>query len=128
MAAEREIRAALAGIIDPCSRFNGTCLNLVEMGLVREVLIDEGAVHVRLLLTDPSCVFTFEIIREIRDAVGALHGVTEVTVESTADQLWTEERLAPETAARLEAQRAAWRQKLLPLRVRPQSGGSSPGG
>jgi metal-sulfur cluster biosynthetic enzyme len=66
MAPEQEIWAALARIIDPCSRFNGTCLDLVEMGLVREVLIDGGTVHVRLLLTDPSCVFTFEIIREIR--------------------------------------------------------------
>jgi metal-sulfur cluster biosynthetic enzyme len=55
MATRKQIFEVLSSVYDTCSIFNGTRLDIVEMGLVHEVEQDEGIVRVQLLLTDPMC-------------------------------------------------------------------------
>jgi metal-sulfur cluster biosynthetic enzyme len=114
MASEKEIYAALSTVYDTCSLFNGTQLDIVEMGLVEEVAVHGGAVRVRLLLTDPLCAYQFEMRAQIIEALSRLPGVENVEVEPVAGKLWWPERMAPEARERLETFRRE-RLKKLPL-------------
>jgi metal-sulfur cluster biosynthetic enzyme len=107
---EARVYAALEDVYDTCSLFNRTNLNIVEMGLVREIKQQGGTIHVRLLLTDPMCVYFFEIAQQIERVLKTLPGVERVDIESTADTLWEPDRMAPaarERLARLREERLA---------------------
>jgi metal-sulfur cluster biosynthetic enzyme len=102
MATRQQIYERLATVYDTCSVFNGTNLNIVEMGLVERVEQDGGSVRVRLLLTDPICLYQFEIRAQIVEKLNALPGIDDVHVEPVAGKLWWPERMAPEARERLE--------------------------
>jgi metal-sulfur cluster biosynthetic enzyme len=119
MASQKDIYAALATVYDTCSLFNGTRLTIVEMGLVHDVEQQGGTVRVRLLLTDPMCLYLFEMRSQIIEALSRLPGVENVEVEPVAGKLWWPERMAPEARARLEVLR---RQRLEKLRLTPRHG------
>jgi metal-sulfur cluster biosynthetic enzyme len=96
---------------------NRTNLDIVEMGLVEDVQVDGGRVTVTLLLTDPTCIFFFEIARHIEDRVRAVDGVESVEVASLSDRLWSPDRIAPATRKRLAAARE---ERAARLGVRPR--------
>jgi metal-sulfur cluster biosynthetic enzyme len=116
MAAQKQIYEALATVYDTCSVFNGTRLDIVEMGLVHDVQQEGSTVRVRLLLTDPMCLYLFEMRSQIIDALSALPGVETVEVEPVAGKLWWPERMTPEARGRLENLR---RQRLEKLGLTP---------
>jgi metal-sulfur cluster biosynthetic enzyme len=93
-----DVVAAVNGVIDPCSVFNGTRLGLVDLGMVDEVAVRDGAAKVTLRLDDPVCVYTFVIHQGLREALATL-GVHEVEFEINGRDPWTEDRLS-ETARR----------------------------
>ena len=107
MATREQIYEALSSVYDTCSVFNGTRLDIVEMGLVHDVEQDEGNVRVRLLLTDPMCLYLFEMRSQIIDVLSALPGVESVEVEPVSGKLWWPERMTPEARERLERRRRA---------------------
>jgi metal-sulfur cluster biosynthetic enzyme len=107
MATQKQIFEALSSVYDTCSIFNGSRLDIVEMGLVHDVEQDEGNVRVRLLLTDPMCLYLFEMRSQIVDVVSALRGVESVEVEPVSGKLWWPERMTPEARERLERRRQA---------------------
>ena len=121
MASQEQIYEALATVYDTCSVFNGTRLDIVEMGLVHDVKQERSSVRVRLLLTDPMCLYLFEMRSQIIEAVSKLPGVATVEVEPVAGKLWWPERMAPNARGRLEALR---RQRLEKLGLTPP--GASP--
>jgi metal-sulfur cluster biosynthetic enzyme len=101
------IDEALRTVYDTCSLFNGTRLDLVEMGLVHDVEQEGGTVRVRLLLTDPMCLYLFEMRSQIIEALSALPGIEAVEVEPVAGKLWWPERMSPRARRRLEEFRRA---------------------
>jgi metal-sulfur cluster biosynthetic enzyme len=123
MATREQVYAALATVYDTCSVFNGTRLDIVEMGLVHDVEQQGGTVRVRLLLTDPMCLYLFEMRSQIIEALSVLPGVEMVEVEPVAGKLWWPERMAPDARARLEAIRRKRRQELEVMRPKAQSAG-----
>jgi metal-sulfur cluster biosynthetic enzyme len=74
MATQAQIYDALSTVYDTCSLFNGTNLNIVEMGLVHDVEQEGSTVRVRLLLTDPMCLYQFEMRAQIIEALTAPSG------------------------------------------------------
>jgi metal-sulfur cluster biosynthetic enzyme len=112
-----DVRRALADVRDPCSLMNRTNLDIVEMGLVEDVGIDGGGVTVTLLLTDPTCIFFFEIARQIKERLSGLPGVESVEVVSLSDRLWEPDRIAPAARERL---RIARERRARQLGVRPR--------
>jgi metal-sulfur cluster biosynthetic enzyme len=118
MASREQIYAALATVYDTCSLFNGTRLDIVEMGLVHDVAVEGGTVRVRLLLTDPMCAYLFEMRSQIIEALSGLPGVETVEVEPVAGKLWWPERMSPQARRRLETLR---RQRLEKLGLTPPS-------
>lgn len=104
---EHQVLEQLGTVIDPCSRHNGTWLSFVDLGMV-EGVIDEGdgRVRVRMLLDDPVCLFMVDIQSEVRQAAESVPGVESVAIEIIGDQLWTQDRLTPETKEKI----ARWQQ------------------
>jgi metal-sulfur cluster biosynthetic enzyme len=100
-----EVRQCLESVIDPCSRFNGTPLSLTDLGMVERVALVGSTVEIGLLLDDPTCIYTFIIQKDIREAVLALGGLTGVEIDIVADQLWTSARIKARAQKRLEAHR-----------------------
>lgn len=95
-ALQRQVWDALDGVLDPCSRFNGSYLSFVALGMIDEVRVDDaGVVHVRLLLDDPTCLYMVEIHHEVREAVCSVPGVTSVEISVRGDELWDSTRLTP---------------------------------
>ena len=107
METREQIFEALTSVYDTCSLFNGTRLDIVEMGLVHDVEQNQGNVRVRLLLTDPMCLYLFEMRSQIIDVLSALPGVESVEVEPVSGKLWWPERMTPEARERLERRRRA---------------------
>jgi ATP-binding protein involved in chromosome partitioning len=79
------IRHALSQVIDP-----ELGDNVVDLGMVRTVeRSDDGRVGVTLALTTAGCPLRAQLMRDVRDRVGAVPGVTGVDVhfgEMTAEQ------------------------------------------
>jgi len=79
-----QVREALAGVMDP-----ELGRNLVELGMVRNLRVDDGQVSFDLALTTLACPLKDKIVAEARAAVLALDGVKAVTVnlaEMTAEE------------------------------------------
>jgi Mrp family chromosome partitioning ATPase len=85
MITEEQVRQALARVMDPELK-----RNLVELGMVRDVEIQNSQVKFTLVLTTLACPLKDQIIAEAKAAVLALNGVKEVEVELT--EMSAEER------------------------------------
>lgn len=63
-------------------------LDIISLGLVREVTIDEDGVEVLMTLTSPFCPFADELIQSVEKEVGKLPDSGDVRVEITFDPPW----------------------------------------
>ncbi len=72
---EREIRAALGRVVDP-----ELGRDLVDLGMVRAVSVDNGVVGVTLALTIPGCPMKERIRADVEREVGAVSGVDTIDV------------------------------------------------
>jgi len=75
MATREQVQAALSGVQDPEIR-----RPITELGMVKDIVIDAGAVHVDVYLTVAGCPMRDEITARVTRAVEPLEGVTSVTV------------------------------------------------
>ena len=73
-----QVRKALEGVMDPELH-----KSLIELGMVREVQIDQGRVDVTLALTTLACPLKDQIVGDVKAAVVALEDVEDVAVELT---------------------------------------------
>jgi metal-sulfur cluster biosynthetic enzyme len=89
----------LSEVYDPCCREKG--ISVVDMGLVRSVRENGGAVRVELLLTSGWCPFAARVLTEIKERIEAQPGVTAADVEIVWDEAWTTDRLSPKAAGLL---------------------------
>ena len=79
---EQTVRDALRGVIDP-----ELGMNLVDLGMVKQIAIVDGQVSVQLVLTAPGCPLAGWIVRQVRQAVSALSEVKHVDV-TLLDEPW----------------------------------------
>lgn len=63
-------------------------LDIVTLGLVREVTIDDDGVEVLMTLTSPFCPFADELIQSVEKEVGKMPDSGDVRVEITFDPPW----------------------------------------
>ena len=68
-------------------------INIVDLGLVYDVEVDGGEVHIKMTLTSPGCPVGPEIMGEADHVVRVLDGVTSVDVELVWEPFWTPERI-----------------------------------
>ena len=90
MVTEKDVNKALRGVKDP-----ELDLDLVVLGLVYDIEVSEGDVHVMITLTSPMCPVAGQIVEDAKNAVLAVEGVDSAEVELTFDPPWTPERISP---------------------------------
>ena len=93
MSTTAELVDQLRTVTDPCSAGLGAPIDIWSLGLVEEVSVAERTARIRLVLTDPSCVFFRTISETIAAALRRLPDVDAVDVELDATVLWTPDRM-----------------------------------
>ena len=88
---ETQIRQALKEVIDP-----EVGINVVDLGLVKEIVTNGGAVEVRMVLTTPACPLIGYLVEQVRRKARSVDGVETVEV-TILDEPWTWERFANRT-------------------------------
>lgn len=86
---EERVLEALRSVQDPDLH-----LDIVSLGFVRDLKIDDGLVSFTIELTTPACPVKDELKEQARQAVAALPGVHKVEVQLTA-RVRAEERTGP---------------------------------
>jgi metal-sulfur cluster biosynthetic enzyme len=89
MISVEDVTDALREVIDP-----ELGLDFVELGLIYEVEVDGGNVHVTYTLTSPGCPIGPQVAEQIEEFVGELDGVVDVQSAMTFSPAWTPERMS----------------------------------
>jgi metal-sulfur cluster biosynthetic enzyme len=74
-------------------------LNIVDLGLVYEVRVDDGVVAIDMTLTSPGCPAGPQIMTDIERAVRAIPGVDDVVLNLIWTPFWTPDRIEPRVRA-----------------------------
>jgi serine O-acetyltransferase len=88
---ETQIREALREAIDP-----EVGINVVDLGLIKEILINGKAVEVRMVLTTPACPLIGYLVEQVRRKARSVDGV-EIVEVTILDEPWSWERFANRT-------------------------------
>ena len=86
---EEIVREALQNVFDPELR-----MSIMELGLVYDVDVSDGAVKVIYTLTSPGCPLGPVIDGQIHDVLMDLPGVDEVQPQLTFDPPWDPKTMA----------------------------------
>lgn len=96
MAPTDEIREALRGVMDP-----ELGLNIVDLGLVYDVELEDGKATITMTLTSPGCPAGDQILNGARDKAESVEGVDEAEVKLVWKPFWTPDRMDPKVRATL---------------------------
>jgi metal-sulfur cluster biosynthetic enzyme len=83
------LRETLHAVIDP-----ELGIDIVELGLLREVTVRDGEVAIRFTVTTPACPLSRYIEDEIRRALDGAPGLTRLDVECEMDPPWQPEDMS----------------------------------
>ncbi|HEY4216755.1 MAG TPA: metal-sulfur cluster assembly factor [Gemmatimonadaceae bacterium] len=89
-----QVKLALRKVKDP--ELN---LNIVDLGLVYEVMVDGSDVQIDMTLTSPGCPAGPQITGDVERAVKALPGVTAVNLNIVWQPFWSPDRIEPRVRA-----------------------------
>ena len=78
------VRAALREVIDPELGFN-----IVDLGLVYDIAIDDGIVDVRLTMTTPGCPAQDYIVNGVERCLAQHGDITGIFVDVVWDPPWS---------------------------------------
>ena len=87
---EKDVRTALKEVKDP-----ELGLDLVVLGLIYDIEIEDTEVKATISLTSPFCPVADQIVKDVQTAIEGVDGVDDVEVELTFDPPWTPDRIAP---------------------------------
>ena len=86
-----EVTDALTEVIDP-----ELGLDFVELGLIYEVEVDGGDVHIAFTLTSPGCPIGPQVAEQMEEFVLELEGVNAVHPRMTFSPAWTPDMMSEE--------------------------------
>ena len=84
-----DVREVLKNVYDP-----EIPVNVVDLGLIYDVRVDEGNIFIQMTLTAPGCGMGPMIAQQAEWAISELDGVEDVEVEMTFDPPWTPELIS----------------------------------
>ena len=79
-----EVTEALTNVIDP-----ELGLDFVELGLVYEVVVDDGDVDITFTLTSPGCPIGPQVTEQMKEFVSEVEGVDTVETHMVFTPAWT---------------------------------------
>ena len=88
------VRLALRQVKDP-----ELDMNIIDLGLVYDVEVDEGLVRINMTLTSPGCPAGPMITNDIYKFVRAIEGVKDVDIDIVWEPYWTPDRIDPKIRA-----------------------------
>jgi ATP-binding protein involved in chromosome partitioning len=91
-----EVVNLLRGVVDP-----ELGSDIVDLGMVKGAVVDDGLVTVRIALTTAGCPLRAQIQKDVRSRIGGLPGVGKVKID------WTELTAAEKTATMATARKRA---------------------
>ena len=68
-------------------------INIVDLGLIYDVKVNENKVKIKMTLTNPFCPMGNFIINDVEEKVKSIKGVSDVKVELVWDPPWTPDRM-----------------------------------
>lgn len=89
-----QVKLALRKVKDP--ELN---LNIVDLGLVYDIMVDDADVTVDMTLTSPGCPAGPQIMTDVERAVKAMPGVAGVNINLVWDPFWTPDKIEPRVRA-----------------------------
>lgn len=98
MVTKEEILDALRNVYDP-----EIPINIVDLGLIYKLEIDEnnGVVKLLMTLTAPGCPMGNYILNDVEMVLKSLEGVKEVQIELTYDPPWNPDMMSDEAKKEL---------------------------
>jgi metal-sulfur cluster biosynthetic enzyme len=96
MVTEEQVREALKNVYDP-----EIMINVVDLGLVYKIEIQDKEVTVDLGLTTPFCPAGPQLIQQAKQAIEALESDLKANVRLTLDPPWTPDRMSEEARNQL---------------------------
>lgn len=96
MVSEEEVMDVLGEIEDP-----ETKVDLVNMGFIYDVEVDEDKVSIEMTLTSPGCPMHSVFTDKVEEGVGELEGVDEVEVDVVFDPPWSPDMMSDEAKKQL---------------------------
>jgi metal-sulfur cluster biosynthetic enzyme len=91
-----QVKMALRRVKDPDLQ-----LNIIDLGLVYDVSVDDRSVKVDMSLTSPACPSGPQLMGDAERAVKNVPGVQEVTVNLVWSPMWSPDRIEPRVRAYL---------------------------
>jgi metal-sulfur cluster biosynthetic enzyme len=101
----RPLRAALRRVVDPCSIATGVPVDVLDMGLVKELRFSDGVAHVELMVTSPACMQIGLIKGRVEEVLAEVGGVEQVEVSVDARAEWWPGMMAESARSRLRSVR-----------------------
>lgn len=92
MVTQEEVIEKLKLCIDP-----ELGLNIVDLGLVYSVTIDQSRVNVQMTLTTPGCPLDAYFVRDITSRLKTHKQISDVSVEFTFEPPWTPSKMSDES-------------------------------
>jgi metal-sulfur cluster biosynthetic enzyme len=96
MADELQILEALKQVHDP-----ELMVNVVDLGLIYNVKLEEKSVEIDMTLTSPACPAGPQMIEQVKNAIRQLDGVQDVKVNLVMTPPWSPERMTEEARDQL---------------------------
>lgn len=76
-------------------------LNVVDLGLIYDVKVDDGKVTVKMTLTTPGCPMHSSIKADATKEIQRIPGVTDAEVEIVWDPPWNKDMMSDEGKRKL---------------------------
>jgi metal-sulfur cluster biosynthetic enzyme len=83
-----DIKEALRDVYDP-----EIPVNVLDLGLIYDIQVNEGQVYVQMTLTFPGCGMGPYIVQNTEWRIAEVEGVRDVEVEMVFDPPWTPEMI-----------------------------------
>ena len=89
-----QVKVALRKVKDP-----ELGLNIIDLGLVYDIAVDENNIQVDMTLTSPGCPAGPQIMTDAERVLQALPGVGDIEINLVWSPFWTPERIEPRVRA-----------------------------
>ena len=89
-----QVKLALRRVKDPDLN-----LNIIDLGLVYDIAVDDRSVKVDMSLTSPACPSGPQLMGDAERAARAVPGVKDVAVNLVWSPMWSPDRIEPRVRA-----------------------------